>query len=173
MKPPFQENDGGRSTSGISTQVRGQRDCVARAIAIASGEPYAKVYEALVNGNASERKTKRSHKASGKRTAAQGINVKRQWFTAYMARLRFYWVPTMSVGQGCKVHLTPAELPESGRLILSLSKHYAAYIDGVLHDLEDCSRNGTRCVYGYWVYAGSAPISANESAENEMHHRLP
>lgn len=170
MKPPFQFNDGGRAASGLKG---GQRDCVARAIAIASGEPYAKVYEALAAGNAAQRKTKRSHKATGKRTASHGINTKRQWFTAYMASLRFYYVPTMTMGQGCKVHLTPDELPESGRLILALSKHYAAYIDGVLHDIEDCSRDGTRCVYGYWVYVGAKPINANEAAEDEMHRRLP
>jgi hypothetical protein len=23
-------------------------------------------------------------------------------------------------------------------------------IDGVIHDTHDCSRNGTRCVYGYY-----------------------
>jgi hypothetical protein len=23
-------------------------------------------------------------------------------------------------------------------------------IDGVIHDTHDCSRGGTRCVYGYW-----------------------
>jgi len=26
----------------------------------------------------------------------------------------------------------------------------AAVIDGVLHDAYDCSREGTRCVYGYY-----------------------
>jgi hypothetical protein len=31
-----------------------------------------------------------------------------------------------------------------------LSRHYAAVIDGVLHDVVDCSRGGTRCVYGYY-----------------------
>jgi hypothetical protein len=24
-------------------------------------------------------------------------------------------------------------------------------IDGVLHDTHDCTRGGTRCVYGYWI----------------------
>ncbi len=26
-------------------------------------------------------------------------------------------------------------------------------IDGVVHDTYDCTRNGTRCVYGYWTLA--------------------
>jgi hypothetical protein len=37
-----------------------------------------------------------------------------------------------------------------GRLVVRLSKHVAAVVDGVLHDTYDCSRGGTRCVYGYW-----------------------
>ena len=55
----------------------------------------------------------------------------------------------MSIGSGCKVHLRADELP-SGRLIVSLANHVVAVIDGVLHDTHDSSRDGTRCVYGYW-----------------------
>lgn len=153
MSIPFCQNDGGRAAAGHKGTAR---DCVARAIAIASGEPYDKVAAALAAGNASERKTKRSHKSSGKATADHGIATRRKWFQDYMTRLRFVWVPTMAVGTGCKVHLRADELPETGRLIVSLSKHFAAVIDGVLHDTHDSSRNGTRCVYGYWVYVGSA-----------------
>ena len=170
MSIPFKLSTVGRNTPG---QIGGKRDCVARAIAIASGEPYAKVYAALAAGNASERKTKRSHKSSGKATASHGIATNRLWFTKLMANWRFYWVPTMAIGSGCKVHLTASELPATGRLIVSLSRHYAAVIDGVLHDLSDCSRGGTRCVYGYWVYAGAEPINANEAAEAEQDRRLP
>jgi hypothetical protein len=56
----------------------------------------------------------------------------------------------MGIGTGCTVHLKADELP-AGRIIVRLSGHYAAVIDGVLHDTSDCSRDGTRCVYGYWV----------------------
>lgn len=59
------------------------------------------------------------------------------------------WTPTMKFGSGCTVHLRSGELP-MGRLVLRLSKHLAAVIHGVLHDTYDCSRDGTRCVYGYW-----------------------
>jgi hypothetical protein len=55
----------------------------------------------------------------------------------------------MQIGSGCKVHLRSDELP-IGRLVVGLSRHSAAVIDGVLHDTYDCSRRGTRCVYGYW-----------------------
>ena len=70
-----------------------------------------------------------------------------------MTSLGFIWHPTMQIGSGCKVHLRADELPP-GRLVVMVSKHSAAVIDGVLHDTHDCSRNGTRCVYGYWKLQG-------------------
>jgi hypothetical protein len=56
----------------------------------------------------------------------------------------------MKIGQGCKVHLRKEELP-SGRLIVSVSRHLTAVIDGVIYDNHDCSRDGSRCVYGYYM----------------------
>ena len=41
------------------------------------------------------------------------------------------------------------ELPR-GPLIVKVSRHLTAVIDGVLYDTHDCSRGGTRCVYGYF-----------------------
>lgn len=55
----------------------------------------------------------------------------------------------MGIGTGCTVHLVSQELP-GGRLIVSVSKHLTAVIDGVIHDTHNPSRSGTRCVYGYW-----------------------
>ena len=36
------------------------------------------------------------------------------------------------------------------QIVVSVSKHLTAVIDGVIHDTHDCSRSETRCVYGYW-----------------------
>jgi hypothetical protein len=55
----------------------------------------------------------------------------------------------MRIGSGCKVHLRADELP-GGRLIVHVSKHIVAVLNGVIHDTHDCSRGGNRCVYGYW-----------------------
>lgn len=66
-----------------------------------------------------------------------------------MTGLGWTWIPTMGVGTGCKVHMAAGELP-MGRIIVKVSKHYSTVIDGVIHDAFDPSRNGTRCVYGYW-----------------------
>jgi hypothetical protein len=145
-------NDGGRQAAGFRGRTG---DCVARAIAIATGRPYREVYERLAEGNATQRITKVSARraSAGLRTAAQGIWTKRKWYRDYMAELGFTWVPTMQIGGGCKVHLRADELPK-GRLVVHVTKHSVAVIDGVLHDTHDCSRGGTRCVYGYWILGG-------------------
>ena len=139
--------DGGRKAAGWKGTGG---DCVTRAVAIASGLPYQQVYDRLALGNLTQRASKRTPRG-GERTALRGINVKRKWFRHYMDELGFVWTPTMGIGTGCKVHVLASELPSEGRLVLSLSKHYAAWIDGELRDTHDCSREGTRCVYGYWT----------------------
>ena len=62
------------------------------------------------------------------------------------------WVPLSGIGTGCKAHLVANEIPMSGKIICNLSKHVTAVIDGVNYDTYDSSRNGTRCVYGYWKF---------------------
>ena len=138
----FQYNDGGRPP------IFGKKigDCVTRAVAIATGLPYLAVYDALSEGTRSERLTKGTCR---RYTAGHGVYTSRVWFKRFMTSLGWVWTPTMGIGTGCKVHLRDGELP-LGRLIVSVSRHYVAVIDGVLHDTYDCSRNGKRCVYGYW-----------------------
>lgn len=63
--------------------------------------------------------------------------------------LGWEWVACMKIGSGCTVHLKADELPP-GRLICVLSRHYTAVINGVVHDTANPTRNGLRCVYGYW-----------------------
>jgi hypothetical protein len=141
----FIVNDGGREQAGFKGKAG---DCVVRSIAIAASLPYDEVYRAMADGTGKQRASNRTAKRP--RSARNGVNVKRQWFRDYMTGLGFHWVATMSVGSGCKVHLRADDLP-MGRLVVSLSKHYTAMIDGVIHDTHDPSRNGTRCVYGYWI----------------------
>ena len=146
----FVINDGGRLNAGFHGNAG---DCVTRAIVIASGRPYLEVYNRLASENAGQRKTKlrRSKAALGVRTAQHGITTTRQWFKQYMIELGAEWFPTMGIGTGCQVHLREEELP-GGRIVVKLSRHSAAVIDRVLHDTYDCSRGGTRCVYGYWKF---------------------
>lgn len=151
-------DDGGRAEAGYKGSAK---DCVTRAVAIATGLPYRQVYSDLAAINQGQRKGKKMRGAHvGQRTARNGIFTNKAAFKRYMAELGFEWVPTMQIGSGCKVHLLAGELP-AGRLIVSLSRHYTAVIDGVIHDTYDPTRatifteNGVermshRCVYGYW-----------------------
>lgn len=170
----FVYNDGGRADAGYKGDAG---DCVVRAVAIATEQPYQTVYDALSEGCKTQRLTKRSKATS---SARDGVNVRRKWFKDYMESIGWKWTPTMLVGQGCKVHLTDGELP-SGRLVVAVSKHYTTVIDGVVHDTHDPQREihstrpitpdrpilpyefthdgkwahsiQRRCVYGYWSKA--------------------
>lgn len=145
----FTYNDGGREAAGFKGAHAG--DCVARSIAIVTGKPYRLIWDALAHGNACQRRTKRSTKSTGKHTANNGIVTARKWFADYMRDLGFQWVPTMHIGSGCKVHLRANELP-AGKLVVNVSRHLTAVINGVIHDTYNPDRNGLRCVYGYWLY---------------------
>ena len=140
----FKFNDGGRAAAGYKGHAN---DCVCRAICIAAELPYQQVYDRLAEGNATQRKSKHYKKKS--RSLKVGVFTGRKWFKDYMAELGFTWTPTMGVATGCKVHLRDGEVP-MGRIICSVSKHMVAVINGVVNDTHDGSREGTRCVYGYW-----------------------
>lgn len=142
MTTSWTYDDGGRSAAGYKGDAG---DCVCRAVSIASGRPYSEIYTALSHRAGNERKSKGA-------SARNGIHTKRKWFNDYMLSIGFVWIPTMAIGSGCKVHLKADELP-SGRLVVNVSKHMVAVIDGVIHDTQDCSRDGTRCVYGYYQKA--------------------
>jgi len=150
----FQYHDGGRAAAGFRGRTG---DCVTRAIAIASGLPYREVYDALnalgKQERISPRKTGRSHARTG---------VYKATIRAYLLSLGWQWTPTMHIGQGCQVHLRADELP-TGRLIVSVSRHLTAVIDGVIHDTADPSRHGTRCVYGYYTQDGDGRTDAATS----------
>ena len=145
----FKVNDGGRAAAGYKGQAS---DCVVRSIAIVTGMTYKKVYNDLYNANEFFRKTSKTKLARSlkQKNDSPRSGTHRVVLKNYLAQLGFQWTPTMFVGQGCKVHLKKEELP-SGTLLVSCSKHITVVKDGVLHDTHDCSRNGTRCVYGYWT----------------------
>lgn len=135
-----------RTWTSTSTLYAGHtRDRVYRAISIATGRRCHQVYDELNAPGNSERRSKRRRHRSSARTGVRKTTMRH-----YLASLRWRWVPTMKVGQSWKVHLRGGELP-SGRIIVSVSRHLCAVIAGVIHDTYDPSRNGTRCVYRYWV----------------------
>lgn len=129
----FKYNDGGRSAYFKAKEVG---DCVTRAFAIAARRDYKEVYNLI-------------KQVSGK-TPRNGVGKPTCRKVAEM--LGGTWVSCMTIGAGCKVHLAPDEIPMQGRIVAQVSKHLTAVVDGVINDLHDPSRNGTRCVYGYWKF---------------------
>ncbi len=138
----IQYNDGGRYKAGYKSAAG---DCAVRAIAIATNKPYQEVYNAINLLAKSERIGKRKHHKSNAR-----LGVYSQTIRKYMQSISWKWVPTMFIGSGCKIHLKDGELP-AGNLVVSVSKHCTAVINGIINDTYDCTRGGTRCVYGYYI----------------------
>lgn len=129
---PYIWHDGGRATAGFRGMTS---DCVIRSIAIITERPYSAVYadfKALLGKGDSPR---------------NGIAT--EVYKSYLLQLGWQWTPTMHIGKGCTVHLKATELPK-GRLIVRLSQHLTAVINGVIFDTHDPARGGTRCVYGYF-----------------------
>lgn len=137
-------NDGGRAAAKFKGHTG---DCLCRAVAIVTGRDYAEVYDEI---NAA---CKKEYRTKGRRAPSSArMGVYRPTAKRYLEGLGFTHTATMGIGTGCKVHLRADELP-AGRLLVSVSKHWTVMIDGLVHDTHDCTRKGTRCVYGYWTKA--------------------
>jgi hypothetical protein len=95
------------------------------------------------------RKEKSMYGTKYVKVSAARTGVVKKVYGKYLEDLGYTWTATMGIGTGCRVHLKADELP-TGRIIASLSGHLVAVIDGVINDTHDCSREGKRCVYGYY-----------------------
>lgn len=153
----FIYDDGGRAAAGFKGAAG---DCVCRAISIATQKPYKEVYDLINQYGKAERLGKRQKSRSSARSGVYPKTIRK-----IMADLGWTWVPTMKIGQGCKVHLNENELP-MGRLVVSVAGHETAVIDGVIHDTFDPNDRPVyvdgygneiprtdRCVYGYYYKA--------------------
>lgn len=134
---------GGREKYFKATNVG---DCVTRAIANATGVDYKEIYDALNHIAKTSRKSKRERGTSNSRNGVH-TRIAKKYIEGVLG---WIWVPCMGIGTGCQVHVDGDELPKEGNYILNLSKHFTCIKDGVLYDTYDCSRDGSRCVYGYW-----------------------
>lgn len=132
-KLDFKYNDGGRSKYFKADKVG---DCVTRAIAIILSKDYKGVYNMI-------------HALIGysPRNGVQKKDTKK-----IMQLFGGQWVSTARFGQSMKMHLNASEMPLKGRYVCQVSKHITAIIDGVINDTYDPSRDGTRMVYGYWLF---------------------
>lgn len=152
---PWVYDDGGRAAAGFHGAAG---DCVCRAIAIASEQPYADIYAALDATATRERVGRRKRAISHAR-----LGVYARTSRHYLTTTGWQWIPTMAIGSGCQVHLRLGEVPLQGRLIVRLSRHLTAVVNGVIHDIYDPSRDGTRCVYGYFIRRDKGPHEPHSS----------
>lgn len=152
-------NDGGRSLyfKGFAG------DCCCRAFSIGTGTDYKENYDLINQFAQMERTGKRKGKKRSK--ARDGV------FRVTARKMAHYhglkWQPTMLVGSGSKVHLTADELPEC-TIICSVSKHFVAVIDGIVNDTYDCTREGKRCVYGFWYHPEDEAVVSDWALRNDI-----
>lgn len=149
----FKYNDGGRELAGYKGKTK---DCVTRAISIATEKPYQEVYDDLAQWANDYSLTRRNRVA--KQIRRQGVSprngVYKEVYKPYLESLGWEWVTCNKIGQPEKVHLDASELPK-GILICSVSKHITTMIDGVINDTYNPQRKhrgypNERMVYGYF-----------------------
>lgn len=137
----FNYNDGGRSK-----YFKGATgDCVCRAIAIATNKDYKEIYEMINEYAKKEKVGKRKRRISSARTGVYRDTIKK-----VLNELGWKWVPVMKIGSGCQAHLRDNEIPMDKTIIVKVTRHLTCVVNGVINDTYDCSRDGNRCVYGYW-----------------------
>lgn len=140
-------HDGGRKDAGFKGFTG---DCAVRAISIASQEDYEYCYDRLFEIQKDFLSRKRSKKWD-KATPSPRTGTFRDCLNTLVEELGGKWVTCMEIGSGCKIHMNADELPK-GIIICRVSKHYSTVIDHKIFDTFDPSRNGNRCVYGYWEF---------------------
>lgn len=143
---PWTYDDGGRAAAGYRGTTG---DCVTRAAAIVTGRPYQEVYD-LVNALARRERPRQGRTRSSARTGVHKATTRRLF-----DQLGLLWVPTMAIGSGTTVHLAAGELSAGelpdGAIAVQVSGHVTTVVEGWVRDLADPTRDGTRCVYGYWT----------------------
>jgi hypothetical protein len=140
----FIYDDGGRLNAGFVGETN---DCAVRSVSIATGIPYKDVYTGI---NKFAREQILRGKSKNKRRSNSRTGVTRILLNRYLESVGFTWMPTKFVGKGVEVHLREHELPK-GRLVVRVSRHFTAVVNGVIHDNHNPQRDGNRCVYGYWI----------------------
>jgi hypothetical protein len=154
----WEKTDGGRSAARYEGSAG---DCGARAVSIATGKPYAEVFGALQAAYAKYiKRHPRSWLAkrdSRRRTEPIENGCAPQVMRSYMQSIGWQYTEP-------KEHLfLRADMLPKGRLVVAISRHLVAVIDGVIHDTHDCGGAGRVTVEGYW--SQTPPIVDDPIAE--------
>ena len=163
----YRKTDVTQRATGRKTEYHG--DCAVRAWAIALHGPgvsdaqYKDVYKdfcRLIREWAFEGRSNalKAVYRNGTRHTKPDVIPEKEVMNRFAAEKGFIWQATSGIGQVETVHVRPDELP-GGVLVLKISKHFSAMIDGLLYDIWDTSVSrhvaedggrGWRTVYGYW-----------------------
>jgi hypothetical protein len=143
------EDDGGREAAGYG---KSGTDCVARAITIATGKPYAEVCERLKALAAEHVRRWPKSKTAGYIKRSRSGKEDKNGYGCYDAIYSRYlksigWQYTRIKGH---LFLRADQLPR-GRLVVLVNRHAVAVIDGVIHDTYNSGGAGKRPVRGYWT----------------------
>jgi hypothetical protein len=159
----FTKTDGGRTEAGYRNPRGGQNnDCVVRSISIASGRPYAQVYEeitACIQAGGFPQDRAHARKNPATHILVKGVS-------------GIIWIPYITKAPGGWDAVTPARgrtmfrpenLPAEGPVLVLLSGHLTVVVDGVLHDTHDCMKSGRRRIKQYYVPKKEIPMAMTET----------
>ena len=139
-------NDGGRSNYFKGST----RDCVVRAIAIASDMDYKEVYD-LIHQRQKEWANKSRSKAAlrCRKNPSPRAGVWKQVYIPIIEELGFRWVSTCEVGSSDRTYLSRSgsTLPK-GTLIVKTRRPLQCVKDHILYYTHSSFGN---MVYGYWI----------------------
>ena len=153
----FQWDDGGREGYYFTGKPLG--DCVARAIAIATGLSYRRVHRELLKlqrAHVRGRFEKRCGRPPTYDEYSSGAFVRREQpqhgvercvSRRYLSELGWVWVPCIAVGSSARSRLGVDPLP-AGPVIVATHRHLSAVVDGVLRDTNSGAIG--RTIHGYY-----------------------
>lgn len=154
----FEYSDGGRSKYFKASHVG---DCVTRAIANATGIDYKVIYDRLKE--LAKKESVKHHRGHKQSSVRDGV-FKETW-KKYLDEIGWKHIITAKIGQSEKVHLNENELPTNQIMIVQVSKHLTCIKNGVIYDTYDCSRDGDRMVYGYWIAPSDEEVKEKKHIE--------
>jgi len=147
---PWVHNDGGYA--GRTTK-RGRfipGNGVVRAIVIATGGNYHDVQRELQKLQGEYVRRARSSRITDRSDWIEDVGVYNDVSKKYLLDRGWRWTPTMHIGSGTTMHLTYEEIPDRPLFIARVSRNLVTVINGVVQDIYDPSRDGTRAIYGYY-----------------------
>jgi len=147
VEMPWVYRDGGYAGSGFRAK-HGNR--VVIAIAIATGQQYREVYHELYGRQVKYVNGLRHGRIKDAGAAISEVGVWPEVSKQYLLDLGWLWTPTMAVGSGVTMHLRYDEVPDLPVFLARVSKDLVAVVNGVVQDVADPSRDGSRAVYGFF-----------------------